>query len=250
MFGDGAFRTLRVQDGTVSHWEEHVEKLFDDAKRLHISIKRPSIEDVNGLIQAKTSRKGLWRLKIIAVAKKRPEMILSAAVDGEVHFELTPYKLSSQEMRIALFDAPFHRLACKVKAISYLDQLMLLTWARERNFDEVLTRNSEGYLLEGATSNLLVKEKNSLYWIDPALPYYEGVTQALVAKRSKIIGLDVSYKRFKVDELSGKELYLCNAMKGIVPVLSIDKKELPVDRLFVEKINRVLLEPFVKGSLF
>lgn len=240
MFGDGVFRTVRVVDGVISHWNEHIEKLLEDSLRIFIDLQTPSLRDIAQLIHSKNAQKGVWRLKIVAVAKKRKDLFLDTPVKGKLHFELTPFDPFFAPLQVGFFVAPFHRLICKAKTLSYLDQLMLLTWGREKGFSEVLTQDSNGYILEGAISNLFLKEKGNLYLMDPSLPYYEGVTQKLTARHAEAMGLKIHYTRIKPSELFRKELYLCNALRGITPIFSLEGKCFPTDEAFTLQLNRKL----------
>lgn len=207
MVGDGVFRTLRVENEKILYLEEHLEKLRKECESLHIHFEYPRI-NVEG-------HKGISRLKIAVQAEER--LLLTKWVKGHVTLSIQPYAPVTHCHKIGIYPEPFHRLNYKVKALSFLDQLTLITWAHSNGFDEVLTTNHEGYILEGAFCNVFWEEGETRYFVDRMLPYYEGLTQERIIKESR----KIQFAKIKANELFTKKVFLCNSLKGIVPALFI-----------------------------
>ena len=203
LLGDGVFRTILVKDGVPLHLSEHLQKLQRECAKMHI---HPTLPTIPGIEKA-----GVWRLKIAIVAKER--LNLQEWVQGTPILTLQPYIAPTTPQKICIYPEPFHRLNPKIKSLSYLDQMTLYTYAHKRGYDEVLTVNQEGYVLEGAFSNVFWEEEDSLYFMDQSLPYYEGLTQEmLICQTSK----KVHFVKVKPVELKGKHLYTCNSLKGVI----------------------------------
>lgn len=205
MLGDGVFRTIRVENGRALYLEAHLEKLRKERESLHIQAEIPSIEDY---VKANV---GISRLRISIQAEERH--LLTTWVKGNVTLSLQPYVPKLHCHKIGIYKEPFHRLNYKVKALSFLDQLSLHTWAHVNGYDEVLTTNHEGFILEGAFCNVFWEEGDTLCFVDPLLPYYEGLTQERIIKESK----KVRFAKIKAPDLRTKKVFLCNSLKGIVP---------------------------------
>jgi para-aminobenzoate synthetase/4-amino-4-deoxychorismate lyase len=96
--------------------------------------------------------------------------------------------------------------------------------AQAFGFDEVLFLNEDGNCAEASRHNLIIK-KNGKYWTPPvsdgALP---GIyRQALLEDPI----FDLIEKTFDLETLlSAEAIYLCNSVRGLVPVREISKKYL------------------------
>lgn len=214
LLGDGVFRTIRVENQVPLHLSHHLQKLQNECAEMHIQAELPTPSEITALIQEKA---GIWRLKIAIVANER--LNLKKWVSGTSILTIQPYAPPSAPQKICLYPEPFHRLNPKIKTLSFLDQLTLFTYAQERGYDEVLTTNQEGYVLEGAFSNVFWEEENALYFMDRSLPYYEGLTQEMLIQQTS---KEVHFVKVTPDQLKGKRLYTCNSLKGVMPA-QLDK---------------------------
>lgn len=100
-----------------------------------------------------------------------------------------------------------------------LDRLAELRRAGARHgAQEVLLTGPAGVVLEAANSSLLWWEGEELCLPDPELPVLPGVTVALVLRFAERHGVPVRYRRRRLADLSGREVWLANALHGIRPV--------------------------------
>lgn len=100
-----------------------------------------------------------------------------------------------------------------------LDRLAELRQAGARlGAQEVLLTDPTGVVLEAANSSLLWWEGEELCLPDPELPVLPGVTVALVRRFAERHGVPVRHRRRRLAELSGREVWLANALHGIRPV--------------------------------
>lgn len=205
LLGDGVFRTIRVEDQVPLYLSSHLQKLQNECAAMHIHAELPSLSEIHSFIQ----EKGIWRLKIAILASER--LNLKQWIPGTCSLSKQPYTPPSGPQKLCIYPEPFHRLNPKIKSLSYLDQLTLFTHAQERGYDEVLTVNSDGHVLEGAFSNVFYEEGGALYFMDRSLPYYEGLTQErIIQETSK----EVHFVKVTPEELKEKRLYTCNSLKG------------------------------------
>lgn len=174
---------------------------------MHIHATLPTVSEIDPYLK----EKGVWRLKIAVIASER--LNLNQWVEGVNVITIQPYTTPTAPQKICFYPEPFYRLNPKIKTLSYLDQMTLFTYAKERGYDEVLTVNHEGYVLEGAFSNVFWEDDHALYFMDQSLPYYEGLTQErLIQSTSK----EVHFVKVTPSQLVGKRLYMCNSLKGVI----------------------------------
>lgn len=210
LIGDGVFRTLLVCNGIPKCFDEQMDKLKRECAYLLIDCQLPSYNDVLSFIG--DIRNGFHRLKIAVIAEERFDL---SKVSGTVVMEIKEYTPSAAAQKITFYEKPFHRFNYRVKALSFLDQMALYSFAKEKGFDEILTLSKDGYVLEGAFSNVFWEQEDAICFVDPSLPYYQGLTQELLIKNAK---QKVIFSKITPDELRVKKVFLCNSLKGVVPV--------------------------------
>jgi 4-amino-4-deoxychorismate lyase len=210
LLGDGVFRTLRVENGIPLNLSAHLEKLSKECQSLNIQSVLPTFAEIASHIKNENANTGIWRLKIAVLAEER--LNLTCQVPGKVILTIAPYTPDKRPLRLGIYPHPFHRLNYAVKSLSYQDQLALHTWALKHGYDEVLTTTPEGYILEGAFTNVFWQEGDVKVFIEPSLPYYQGLTQELLIASSKSRFAKITSK-----ELASKKVYICNSLKGVCP---------------------------------
>src|ERR1700751_4051762 len=64
LYGDGVFEGIRVYEGKVFRLREHVERLYDSAKSIHLEIpigRAHMIRDIENTVRANAKRNGYIR---------------------------------------------------------------------------------------------------------------------------------------------------------------------------------------------
>lgn len=86
--------------------------------------------------------------------------------------------------------------------------------------DEAVLVDPSGVVLESATAGVLWWEDDTLCLPPPRLPLLPGVTAALIQERARHQGVRVAHRERALAELSGREVWLVNALHGIRPVVN------------------------------
>ncbi|MGW3952631.1 aminotransferase class IV [Streptomyces sp. NPDC004752] len=90
--------------------------------------------------------------------------------------------------------------------------------AMEAGAQEAVLVRPSGAVLESPTASLLWWEDDTLCLPPSGLPLLPGVTAALVLERAEATGIAVAHRERTVAELSGREVWLVNALHGLRPV--------------------------------
>lgn len=224
LFGEGVFRTLKVVDGKVPHWQEHLAKLREDCRFLSLPLPTISEQDVQNFVAENQAEKGTWRLKIICTQS--------------LFVTLEPYTLPSVPKRLTIYPHCIEKPSVKIKSLSYLDNLLVSKYATACNYDDALILNHEKAILECSKANFLWIYKDILHFTDPALPYYEGVTQALCFKAALQLGLKLQPCRCRVHDLPAEaHLFTANAMQGLVPIIQVENRIFERDLSLEKKLS-------------
>ena len=110
----------------------------------------------------------------------------------------------------------------EVKSLSYISSFLSHEEAVKKGYFEALLVDKNGEVYEGAYSNLFWFEGKTLCSRkEDVLP---GITRKIVLKISPY---KIKYKKIKLKDLIKKdEIFITQSIKGIVPVIKIDKKKI------------------------
>ena len=109
---------------------------------------------------------------------------------------------------------------------------------------EPMTRvfvSSDGLLLEGPTSTLIVRHGDALLTPPAHLGILPGTTQADVFDAAAAWGLRPATQTVRPDGLRGADgAWLVSSVRHAAPLRSVDGEELPVDRALTDRMNAML----------
>jgi len=127
----------------------------------------------------------------------------------------------------AFTDAPW--LLGGVKTLSYAVNVAAKREAARRGVDEVIFVSSDGFLLEGPTTGLLIAADDQL-WTTPlegtgVLP---SVTIEAILDEAHAAGVGVNRALFRAEDLPTSEgVWVVSAVRGLLPLLELDGVALP-----------------------
>jgi branched-subunit amino acid aminotransferase/4-amino-4-deoxychorismate lyase len=242
LFGDGAFTTLKIQNGKIQHFELHVQKLKRDCQKIGISaFPSLSLTTIEELIKKNRAQRGVWRLKILISRGGNPELKLEQNQIGLLLITLQPYQGHVSPCRLVSYPYPSISPLNKIKSLSMLERLQMVDYALKQGFDDVLTHDSEGFVLETSFANCFWKIENTVFYPDFGLAVYEGMTLQMIIKMLKEIGMIAQSVKAKVEDIpSQAQLYLCNSMRGVVPITEVNAFIFERDLAFENELQQNL----------
>lgn len=220
LIGDGVFTTLLVQNGAPILIEEHRKRLYFQAKKLGLQIMEISSESIHELIIRNKAKSGAYRLKLCYIAKGDffQKNKLSTLIGV-----LAPYTVRKDPLRLLPYPHPIETPFFQYKTLAYSPRFFLLQWAISQHFDEVITVDSKGYILETAFANIFWFIGNTLYYPAPELPVFPGITLEIIKKivsSWKGYSIQPTYKQ--IHEITASEQwFIASSLRGIQPVIQI-----------------------------
>ena len=124
----------------------------------------------------------------------------------------------------AFHNAPW--LLGGVKSLSYAINVAAKREAVRRGVDEIVFTSSDGYLLEGPTTGLLVAADDQL-WTTPlaGTGVLESVTIAVILDAARADGVTTREALFRADDLPGTDGgWLISAVRGVVRTIGVSSK--------------------------
>ncbi len=210
--GYGIFETLRTYgDKKIFQAKEHIDRLFDSAKKIDLKLKynKKQISQMLKVVTKKSTHKS--------------QIIKIMAIEDYLIMISNPLKLNKKIYEgIKCMSLQAVRSLPEVKSISYIASYLSHERAKKKGyFDAILTdKNQEVY--EGAYSNLFWFEGRVLCTRkDEVLP---GITRDTIFHISPF---KIKFKKIKLSQLKKKkEVFLTTSVKGIVPIIQIDKTKI------------------------
>ncbi|WP_380675011.1 aminotransferase class IV [Salinigranum sp. GCM10025319] len=259
MYGDAAFETLRAYGGRVFEWDAHARRLTETCDVLGLDHGL-STEDLHGRVAETLAANDLAEayVRLSVTRGVQPgKLTPSAEVDPTVVVVVKglprggrgsdpvwdgPATLQTVKTR----RVPDRAIPSKAKTHNYLNGILARLELRVTGADEALVLDSEGYVAEGATSNVFFVDDDAL--CTPSLdgPVLPGVTRDVVIELAREEGIPVREGRYTPDDVRGaSEVFLTNTTWELRPVATVDGIDSgggPVttllSRLFDERVER------------
>lgn len=136
--------------------------------------------------------------------------------ESALGFRLRPAPPRTDELNVWIppFADPRQHPETKGPDIARLGELRTRAH-EEHKCDEVLLVDEHGFAVESATSSLLWWEDETLCVPHPDLAQLPGVTTSLIQAEARKRSIEVAFRRSSPAELSGREVWLVNALHGI-----------------------------------
>src|ERR1051326_2720628 len=245
LYGDGLFETLPVFNGKPFRWAQHWARLQRGAEFLRISMPFAS-EALRGfaeqLVVLNRAPFSLLRLTLsrgVGVrgyspkGADRPSLVMSTHSQPDSSRQ-TPLRWRLVTSRFRL---PADEPLAQFKTCNKLPQILARAEADAAGADEALLLNTDGYVVEGASSNLFWVGDNTVCTPPLASGILPGVTRAVVLEICQTCGLAVREANVNPDRLrSAKGVFLSLSSRGIVEGLLLDGKALAQSTL-VERLR-------------
>ncbi len=239
MRGDGIFETVLVVDRKPRELDLHLTRLARSAR----------------LLELPPPDRAVWEARVAQVIDRwswadSPEMALklvyTRGVDGgdgtptgfALGIEVSPKVRDQRRDGVAAVTlergidsglaerAPW--LLLGAKSLSYAINMAAGREAARRGADEVIFTATDGVVLEGPTSNLILATGRTLRTPPPNIGILPGTTQAGLFRAAERAGWSVKIESVGVDELAGADgVFLASSVRKITRVHTLDGTTLP-----------------------
>src|SRR5688572_5323886 len=233
LYGDGVFEGIRVYGGRAFRLQEHLERLYDSARAIWLTIPMP-IEEMTAVTEEAVRRSGLEEAYIRHVVtrgvgdlgldpRKCPEPTVMIIVDG---IRLWPAEVYERGLRVITAGTPIpHReaLSPRVKSLNYLPHILAKIEGIHAGADEVLMMDSAGAVAEGSGQNLFVVKKGIVRTPPASAGILKGVTRDVVIELAAEAGLpleEIQLNRY--DVYTADEAFFSGTAAEIVFIREVD----------------------------
>jgi len=216
--GTAAFETIRIRRGRAVLLDEHVERL----ERSSLALLLPAPDGARELALQVVDAAGaedaalrLFRTTATLVATVAP---LPPGLEA----------LRSRGLALITIRVAAHGLLEGIKSTSYGANMVAVAEAERRGADDALFVGEGETVLEATTSNVWWREQDVLTTPAVSAGVLPGVTRGVVMRLARDEGYRVREGSFTLPALlRADEAFTSSAVREVVPVVSIDGRELP-----------------------
>lgn len=238
-YGDGLFETMAVREGRVPWLALHLRRLRNSCRRLRIGP--PSALDLRR------------RIAVLAAGQSRAiiKLIVTRGVGGRGY---RPDPTAHGNHFLLRYPWPEHvderaregirlcvcrtRLAMNpalagLKHLNRLEQVLArMEWDDELRFQEGLMLDWQDRVIEGTMTNLFIVRDGALYTPDLSNCGVAGVMRGIILKLAARRSLACRATELTLPDLErAEELFVCNSVVGIWPVIGLNDQRYPIGAL-------------------
>ena len=261
--GDGIFETLLVRDGGACLVESHLQRLTQSAKLMDLPPPdlpswRRAIDMATRQWAAGTADEGAMRLiytrgreigsapTTYVMVNPVPERVTAVRRDG-----LAAITLDRGLPANAADAMPW--LLAGAKTLSYAVNMAALRHAARQGAGDVIFVSSEGYILEGPRSTVVIASDSEpgadgtpcLLTPPPWYPILRGTTQQALFEVARAKGYDCDYRALRAADLHAAQgIWLVSSMTLAARVHTLDGRPLtrsPMAAEFAELVDAAIV---------
>jgi len=252
LYGDGVFEGMRVYGGKVFRLEEHVDRLYDSAHAIWLTVPVPKEEMIRvteeGVRRGRLSEGYLRHIVTRGVGDLGLDPRKCARATVIIIFDtisLWPRERYEQGLTVLTAGTPMpHReaLSPRVKSLNYLPHILAKVEGIHAQVDEVLMLDSAGYVAEASGMNLFIVKRGELRTPPAYAGILRGVTRDVILELAAAAGIPAREEPLnRYDVYTADEAFFTGTAAEIAPIRSLDGRTIgagPVGQVTRELITR------------
>jgi branched-chain amino acid aminotransferase len=233
LYGDGVFEGIRVYSGKVFRLREHVDRLYESARHIHLEIpltREQMVEAVNSTVKANDKRDGYIRLVVSRGAgylgldparTSDPQVII--IVDDISLYSPALYENGMEICTAATIRNHPNALNPRIKSLNYLNNILAKIEAVRAGCTEALMLNHKGEVAECTGDNIYLVKHGILRTPPIDAGILEGVTRNAIielARAADVVVQEIPLTRH--DVYAADECFLTGTAAEVIPVVKCD----------------------------
>ncbi|QGG47062.1 aminotransferase class IV [Heliorestis convoluta] len=240
LYGDGLFETMRAYNGRVFALTAHLQRLYRGLACLGFSIEQfpytmPQLAEaiektvaLNSLTEAYvriTVTRGEGPPGLDPELCFKPNVVIIARPVRALPPAERPQGIRA--VTVSVRKPSPASLDPALKSLNYLPNIMATMAARAAGAEEGILLNEQGFVAEGAVSNIFWISQNKIYTPSLDTGILPGITRETVLEVINDMGLQVKEGLFTISHLySAQEVFFTNSGKELLPVGFIDGRQI------------------------
>ena len=235
LLGDGVWEGIRLHKKKLVFIDEHIDRLFEGAKKISIDIGLEKNDLINLLYDVVEKNQMFSDIHIRLIVsrgmKSTPYQHPNVNIGGPSIVIIPEYKKvdpKTIDRGVSLHTVKTLRstsdiLDPKINSLSKLNCILACVEADKLGVDEGLMFDVDGNISTCNSTNFFIVKDDSV-WTSTGDYCLHGVTRSKVIEVCKIIGLDVQERDFDLnDVLTADEAFVTGTFAGVIHVNKINK---------------------------
>ncbi len=259
LLGDGCWTGIRLHNNKLLYLNEHIKRLFDDAKA--ISLKIPYNKKLLGEVIYKTIKKNNMetdvhiRIIISRGIKSTPYQDPGFTISPPTIVIIPEYKKPDQKIyargltlkTVNIIRGPHNVQDPRINSLSKLNCILACIEAKKKRADEALMFDINGNIATNNSTHFFFIKNKTVYTSNGEF-CVRGITRKNIIDICIKNSIKVKEKKFKLKEvLDADEAFVTGTFANIIPVRKINNKRfiikksnisMKLRRLFLEEINK------------
>ena len=232
MFGHGVFETMRVFKWDIPLLYYHMRRVNEHSKKIYIQTDsrdlRERVHNFLSSIRQTHSGSGILRLSVMSSGTLGGYRIdKTSEPTYTISYRTLPAEFLNMpsngiKMRVCDYRLPSNPVLSGMKHLNRLDQILARAeW--DDQFDDGIMLDQNELVVETTFGNIFFLSSSG--WVTPLINQcgIEGVMRSLLIKKiMPALSESVAIRKVKLYEIKNcSEWFVCNAVRGIMPVSSL-----------------------------
>jgi branched-chain amino acid aminotransferase len=232
LYGDGIFEGIRSYGGSVFRLVDHINRLYDSAKAIHLKIPLTKHEMTEAVLE--TLRKNRLRDAYIRLVVTRGSGDLG--VDPSLCKQPTVFIIAEQmattlgprEPRVvqlmvsSLRRDPVDSTSHEIKSLNYMNSILAKVEANNAGVDDAILLDHRGFVSEASVTNIFIAKGGKVYTPSPSSGILHGITRERIIRLCSDLGLELHERDITPFELiTSDEVFLAGTKAEILAVGTI-----------------------------
>lgn len=227
-YGDGLFETCRVTAGAIPLWKWHFERLQLGCERLIIPLDHDQLDQyLARLLTAAEIVDGILKI-IISRGEGTRGYRLAEKISPTYCLIFSPSPIDSGNEKGVAARVCQQRLGTNpvlagIKHLNRLENVLARAEWCDEGFAEGLLLDEKGDLIEATASNVFIFRSGELFTPDLSRSGVAGVMRRIIIEQlAPTLRIPVRIEKITLADLyAAEEIFLCNSVFGIWPVLQV-----------------------------
>ncbi len=256
LYGDGVFEGIRVYGGRVFLLKEHIDRLYESAKAIRLTIPlspAEMIQATNDTVAANQISDGYVRLVVTRGVgslgldirnTSHPQTIIIADT-----ITLFPDEIYEHGMHLITASTIRNHpaaLPARIKSLNYLNNILAKIEGTDAGSVETLMLNHKGEVAECTADNVFILKNGVLKTPSADAGILEGITRNAVLRLAREAGIPtLETTLIRHDLYVADEMFLTGTAAEVVPVVSLDGRTIgdgqpgPITRRLLELFHEL-----------
>jgi len=233
LYGDGVFEGIRIYGGKIFKLAEHLERLYDSAHAIWMTVPMPR-EEMAAVTEEAVRRSGITEGYIRHIVtrgvgdlgldpRKCPRPSIIIIVDT---IKLWPEEVYETGLKVVTAGTPIPQresLSPRVKSLNYMAHILAKIEGAQAGADEVLMLDSSGTVAEGSGQNLFIAKHGIISTPAVYAGILKGVTRDVVIELARGAGYEVRETMLnRYDVYTADEAFFTGTAAEVVAIRQVD----------------------------